>query len=252
MERDENHAVPRELLYMMPSVRGLKSWICLGSLCLLGCIELAAQPTQSVDGVVFKGGTLLVVKAGEATVATNETILPNGIKISTNGTYRVQKGKERHLTERQALGADGLLTSPDGTLQPVYDHIAVVKGQPTLFKDGEPTALVNNTELPDGRRIDAEGYLVSKTGLRRKLLDGETFDLAGKSVPISDTVVLKGGKVLVQKDGASIEVPAGRSLMMNDGTKVFGDGRMVLRDGTTTNLAPEEVVKIQGVAPKAQ
>lgn len=210
----------------------------------------AAQDGPPVERVLLKSGAMTVVQGGASLPMTNEVSLSHGIKVLTNGVFRLSSGKERHLAEGEVLSADGMLTSPDGRLKPVFDHVAMLKGQPILTKDGEPTPLSKDTDLPDGRRVTADGYLMSASGARRKILDGETFDLTGKTVPTSDTITLKDGKVMVQKDGSLMEVPPGRTLMMNDGTKVFGEGKVVMKDGSTKQLVPEDVLKVEGVAPK--
>src|SRR5438477_5183164 len=216
---------------------------------LLPCSRLAAQETSAVESVLLKEGRMTVVQRGASLPMTNEIILPHNIKVMTNGAFRVQNGKERQLTDGQVVGADGILINPDGTLRPVFDHIAFVKGQALLQRDGAVSPLAQDTDLPDGTRITNDGYLAGKAGSRRKLLDGETFDLAGKAVPVGDTITMKDGKVIVQKDGTSLEVPQGRSLMMNDGSKVFGDGTVTLKNGDKTNLVSGAILKLEGVTP---
>src|SRR5205823_1187113 len=145
----------------------LSLWTVLGALLL--CVSLRAQEPQAVERVMMNNGAMLIVQGGVSLPLTNEVSLPHGIKVMTNGTFRVHNGKARPLVEGQVLGADGMLTSPDGTLRPVFDHIAFLKGQALLIKDGEPSALSADVELPDGRHITGDGYLLSKSGLRRKL-----------------------------------------------------------------------------------
>lgn len=223
-------------------------WAVLGALVL--AVPLLADQAPTVERVFLKQGALFMVEGGKSLPVTNDLTLPHGIKVTTNGTFQVQEGKERPLLEGQELGADGMLTSPDGTLRPVFDHIAFVKGQPMIMKDGDLSPVENYLDLPDGRRITPDGYVTTKSGAPRKLLDGETIELTGKALPATDTITLKDGAVIVQKDGSSFEVPPGRTLMMNDGTKVFGDGTILMKDGTKKDLSPGEIVKVEGVEPK--
>jgi len=118
----------------------------------LFCIPLRAENNANVERVILKGGALFVVQAGATLPMTNEITLSHDIKVSTNGTFRVKDGKPRPLTEGQALGVDGMLTSPDGVVAPVFDHIAFVKGKVMMVKDGERSALADNLNLPDGVR----------------------------------------------------------------------------------------------------
>ncbi len=216
---------------------------------VLFCACLHAEKAVSVERVLFKDKAVWAVKGGASVLLTNEITLPLEIKVMTNGTYRVKGGKERPFAEGQVLGADGMLVSPDGTIKPVFDHVGVVGGKPVIMKDGDVSALEADTDLPGAGRVTPDGYLISKSGVRRKLLDGEIIDLTGQAISVSDSVVLKNGKVIVQKDGASFEVAPGRNLMMNDGSKVFGDGTVVMKDGTKVVLVPDEILKLEGVKP---
>jgi hypothetical protein len=38
--------------------------------------------------------------------------------------------------------------------------------------------------------------------------------------------------------------------MMNDGTKVFGDGTVIMKDGTSRKLAEGEVLTVEGVVTR--
>ena len=226
-------------------------------LALLGAFltftPLAAQAAEpKIDSVQFKKGVLNVLQDGVSAEATNEVTMPHDIKVSTNGTFRVNGGKERQLRDGQVLGADGMLASPDGTLKPVFDNIAVINGQPRLLRDGEVAPVQHNLVLADGSILTPDGFFVTKSGERRKLLDGETFELTGKPVASEDTIVLKEGKVWVQKDGNLLEVPPGRTIMMSDGTKVFGDGTVTAKDGARKTLVADEIVKIEGAAPRGR
>ena len=69
----------------------------------------------------------------------------------------------------------------------------------------------------------------------------------GTPIPALDTISLQHGKVVVQKEGTRLMIQPGRSIMMNEGTKVFGDGRVVSKDGTITNLAEGQILIIEGV-----
>jgi hypothetical protein len=183
---------------------------------------------------------------------TNTIGMPFEIKVMTNGTFRVKDGKARPLLKGQVLDNEGMLTSANGTRKPVYDNLEMVKGLPMLMKDGDVAQLTQDLPLGNGDTISADGFYVNKSGARTHLLDGEIFDLQGRAIPVSDTVLFQDGRILVQKDGSSMEVMPGRSLMMNDGTKIMGDGTLVLRDGSIKRLTPGEIFKIEGVRTRAK
>jgi hypothetical protein len=217
----------------------------LGAACL--SLPLSAQPVPSVERVFAKGGRVCVVANGATNLLEKELTLPNEIKVKTNATFRVKGGKERKLEEGQVLGADGVLTSPDGSVAPVFDNLAVKRGKVVLFKDGDASVLQSEYLLGDGFRITPEAYRVAPDGFQEKLLDGQMFRLDGQSIPVRDTITLANGKVRVQKDGSMLDVPLGRSMMMNDGTKVFGDGTVVFRDGSTRKLSEGEILAVEGL-----
>jgi len=82
------------------------------------------------------------------------------------------------------------------------------------------------------------------------LLDGQFFRLDGRSITAKDSIALNNGKVTVQKDGSLLTVARGRSLMMNDGTKVMGDGTVIMKDGTPRKLAEGETITVEGVVTR--
>lgn len=170
------------------------------------------------------------------------------IKVSTNGTFTVNKGKPRELKEGQILNKDGMLQSPDGKLEPVIDHAVLVKGKMMIYKDGTGTPLTREMTLPNGTRIDPSGTVRTFDGKLRRLIEGQMFQLDGTVVPAKDTVALLKGKVVVQKEGEQYEVQRGRTIMMNDGTKVFGEGYVVKRDGSRLTLAEGQILTVEGVA----
>ncbi len=191
-----------------------------------------------------------VVQGGQTFDMEQEVRLPHSITVMTNGTFKVKEGRERKLREGQVLGSDGMLISPDGSIVPVFDNILEKGGRPLITKDGVTTPLQQDYSFPDGRRIGTDGFVTLANGTRLQLLDGQMFTLDGKAIPSKDTITLRKGKVWVQKDGSLFEVPPGRSLMMNDGTKVLGEGTVIMSDGTEKKLVEEEILTVQGVVRK--
>jgi hypothetical protein len=215
----------------------------------LFALPLAAQ-NQPVERAFVKDGAVQVVQAGVTSPLTNELTLPNDIKVTTNTTFRVGKGKERPLLEGQVLDAEGMLTSPDGSVVPVLDHVAMRKGQVTVARDGEVAPLPGRLVLGNGVAVTPDGRFTLPDGNQTKLLDGEMFRLNGQPIPARDTVLWRGGTMRLQKDGSPLTVPATSSLMMSDGTKVFGNGTVVMKDGSTRKLAEGEILALPGVQRK--
>ncbi len=68
-----------------------------------------------VERVQMKAGQVVISPGEEVLQAPNRLQLPFNIVIETNGTFTVGSGKVRTLQEGETLGADGMLTKPDGT-----------------------------------------------------------------------------------------------------------------------------------------
>jgi hypothetical protein len=214
--------------------------------------RLQAAPPSSVDRVEFRSGKVLVWPGGETLVAPNDARLPHNIVVLTNGAFTVAGSKPRSLAEGDVLDSAGMLTRADGAVAPVMDHVAYQRGRVVVVKDGAGGEARQPVTLGDGARIDPDGRLTPASGSARRLLDGELFLLDGTAVPTRDTILLRDGRVRVQKDGSAMMLAAGASLMMNDGTKVFGDGRIVRPNGETITLREGQIFPVPGVATRAR
>jgi hypothetical protein len=210
-------------------------------------VATGAEELKKVDQVRVQAGDLIAVEGGETFTPTNSVVMPFGIKVMTNLTYTVNGGSERKLLEGQILNKDGTLQSADGSLMPVMDHITQKNGRVMAFKDGAFIAVDSELQLADGSRVYADGTYVKKSGERIRLLDGQLIKLDGSTLAATDTALLKGGKVVVQKDGSSITLRPTQSMMMSDGTKIMGDGTVINKDGSSSKLVEGEVLKLEGV-----
>lgn len=211
----------------------------------------AATPANPVDRVQLKDARILSWQDGRVHKPTNEVAMPYGIVVQTNGVFKVGAGRERTLQEGDILGRDGMLTKLDGSITPVMDHVTLNRGRVLVVKDGESAVLTGAIRLGDGSTVLADGTLVLPSGAPRKLLDGE-LRFAGGALPARDTITMQGGKVKVQKDGAMLTVEPGRSVMMNDGTKVLSDGTVIKFNGEQTKVKEGQVLIIDGVVTRAR
>jgi hypothetical protein len=219
--------------------------VALGSAILCGV--LMAAPLVSADKVQFQKGKVLVMQNNALTEAKQEVALPFDILVNTNGAYTVAGGKPRQLQEGEVLDRSGMLLKSDGTLAPVMDHVAMNRGRVVVVRDGDAGEVKDTVKLGDGSTISADAYLTPANGTRRRLLDGEIFFLKGGALPSRDTVSMKDGRVMVQKDGSPLVIQGSRTITMNDGTKVFGDGTVVKFNGETTKLREGETIVLEGV-----
>ncbi|HAV64723.1 MAG TPA: hypothetical protein DCY13_20445 [Verrucomicrobiales bacterium] len=208
--------------------------------------ESSVEPVK-VEQVSVKNGVLHATGDEGGFTPTNSVVLPFDVKVRTNLTFTVSGGKARKLQEGQTIRKDGTLQSPDGSVMPVVDHVAVKNGQVVIVKDGERSKLDSPTRLADGSRIEPDGTMVSPGGSRTRLLDGQLFKLSGESFPATDTATLMDGQVVLQKDGSKIQLRTTQMMMMSDGTKVHGNGRVEYRDGRTLQLAEGQTIRTEGV-----
>jgi len=212
---------------------------------------VAAEPEKTAEEVSLKDGKLTFVEGGNVLPLDENVVLPNDIKVSTKGTFTVNGGKERKLKEGQVLDKNGMLTSADGSVVPVVDHITRLKGQLMLVKDGEATVVDHDITFPDGSKVTPDSTFYAPNGALRRILDGDLFKLNGKPIPTRDTISLQGKTVVVQKDGSLIRLRPEQSIMMNDGTKALGNGTVITPDGDTITLTDGQIMEVAGVvAPK--
>ena len=208
--------------------------------------SLIAEDKAPAERVTFKGGKVLVPQNGKLTEAIVDTTLATDIVVKTNGVFNVGKGKARQMREGQIIDAQGMLSSPDGTVVPVFDHIALRKGRVEIVTDGDAKTLSREYALPNGAKVLPDGTL-RQGGSMKRLLDGQLLRLDGNVVASTDTVSLVGGKVVLYKDGGKTDLRRGQTMAMSDGTKVSGDGYVIRPDGTRSVLKEGETLKLPGV-----
>jgi hypothetical protein len=211
------------------------------------CPSSQAQTASKVDRVIMKEDKPNILEQGKRVPLAKDLQLSDILLVSTNGTFTVKKGKPRKLQDGQILGKDGMLTSPDGRLEPVIDHVVMEGGRLVLYKDGQSSILNGEFVLPNGARIATDGTLKSVDGQTRRFIEGQMIELDGTMVPSKDTVTLRKGVVFVQKEGNQFEIKPAQTIMMNEGTKVFGNGLVLKRDGTRIQLAEGQVLTLDGV-----
>jgi len=221
-------------------------WIALSA----ACLGQVAAPASKVDKVQYQGSKVIVSPGSRILAAPEEVTLPFNIVVKTNGTYTVKEGSLRALQEGDSLGADGMLSKADGTITPVFDHVSRQRGRVRLFKDGQGSDPSEVLKLADGTAISPDGKIIVPNGSSRFLLDGEIFKLEGGVVAARDTITKQNGRVMVQKDGSTVPVEPGRSIMMNDGTKVLSDGTVIKANGEQSVLTEGQVITIEGVVAR--
>ena len=120
---------------------------------------LAAASVTIATKAQFKGQKGLSWPDGKVLMAPDEIVFPPCIVVRTNGTYTVQSGKERQLQEGEQLGADGMLTRPDGSISLVIDHVTLSRGRVVGFKDGAAADVREPLKLGVGAIVSPDGKI---------------------------------------------------------------------------------------------
>jgi len=215
---------------------------------MLLSLGLNSKAAQNPERVTFKRGEVLILQNGKTSPLEQDIDFPKQIKISTNGTFTVKSGKPRNFSEGQILDQEGMLTNPDGSVTPVIDHVTMKNGKVLVVRDGDSQPLQQDLALGDGTKVLPDGSLRTPDGRLKRLIDGQLLMLDGAVLPAKDTVSLQDGAVVVQKDGSLLKINPTQTIMMNDGTKVFGNGTVLLPDGRSVNLVEGQILTIEGVA----
>jgi hypothetical protein len=223
-------------------------WIVV--LLFLIAARLGAAEDTTIERVLKQDGKILIQRNGKTEEMGKAVALANHVAVATNGTFKVDGGKERKLQEGQAISRDGSLISSDGSVVPVVNHLIMQRGQVIVVIDGDAAPLSGNMAFPNGGVITGDGSFTGPDGRTIRLLDGQVFRMNGSPLAAKDTVTLRGGRVMVQKDGSLLSVAPTSSLMMNDGTKVLGEGALIKPDGERMALQEGEVVVIPGVVTR--
>jgi hypothetical protein len=209
-------------------------------------LPLQAEPDSSIDGVKFQDGKAYGMHGDRLEVIEDSVELPLHVKVNSDGTFKVADGKQRQLEPGQVIRRDGWILNPDGSIQPVVDHVAMKAGQVLLVRDGRAGTITGPITLTNNLYITPDGFCDYPDGRHARLLDGQLFRLDGTSIPSKDTVTLKNGQVYVQKDGSLLSLTPIQVMGMNDGTRIHGDGLIQRLDGTTTQLHEGQTILIDG------
>lgn len=198
------------------------------------------------DAVTFKDKQIYAIHGDKLDLLTANLTFPDKVMVSTNGTFKVGKGNDRNLQERQVLRRDGWLVNADGSVQPVVDHVGIKEGRTYIVRDGQASQLTSTMNFPNGMSINPDGSGGNLPGGRTRALDGQLFRLDGSSIQAKDTVTLKNGRVVIQKDGTLITLGSAQMMGMSDGTRVYGNGSLQKQDGSVIQLQEGQTVLIEG------
>jgi hypothetical protein len=224
--------------------------LCAGLLLAVCAVSLRAKGDDLADAAAVKGQSAYSVRGEDWQMLQTVLKFPQEVEVNTNGEFTVAGGKARKLLEGQLLLHDGWIVYPDGSIEPVVDHVQMKAGRVIVVRDGVVTTVTAQMTFPNGLSISPDGWADYPSGSHARLADGQLFRMDGSPIPAKDTVTLKGGAVVVQKDGSLIRLVSNQIMGMNDGTKVQGDGFLVRPDGTVIRLYEGETVFVEGRAAR--
>jgi hypothetical protein len=215
---------------------------------ILAGLSLSARADDVPEAVTVRQAKIYSLQ-GETVAALTENLkLAADLEINTNGNFQVAAGKPRALREGQILRRDGWLVNADGSVEPAADHLAMQAGKVVMVRNGETEPVTEPLSLPNNFKVNPDGTCLYPDGKRTRLRDGQLFGLDGAPIPSKDTVTLKNGQIVVQKDGVLIPLAAGKIMGMNDGSRIYGNGSIQKRDGTTIQLREGKTILIDGAA----
>ncbi len=233
----------------MKAIAQFRLWFGAGVLALLAAWAVRAEVDRSVDGVQYRGGQVYCLRGENSEAVEAKTIeLPFDVKVfATNGTFKVGEGKARKLGEGQIIRRDGWLVSPDGSVQPVFDHLAMLRGKAWLVRDGQASVLTEPMTLTNNWTFAPDEECTFPDGASTRLTDGQLFRLDGTPLPAKDAASLINGQVVMQRDGALISLQPNQAMGMGDGSRVSGDGTVTRQDGSISRLEKGRTVLFDGI-----
>lgn len=207
-----------------------------------------AQALPPAEAVIGYTNRAFILHGNETTPLVAPLSLPRGITVFTNAAYQVKDGKLRHLKEGQILRADGFLLNPDGSTEPVRDHLVMKGAQVWVVKDGVAKALTRPLTLPDHTVIQPDGFYARPNGRFARLVDGQLLTLQGVPITGLDTITLRNGKTIVYKAGAVIPLKSPNEIIgMYDGARVSAQGLVTFPNGESLQLAEGQTIAVPGV-----
>jgi hypothetical protein len=229
------------------SIMNMNRIICAGLLTILGAVPLQVRADNAADAATVESNRVYSVQGDTRELLVENLKFPSEVEVDTNGNFQVAHGKKRALQAGQMLRRDGWLLNADGSIEPVFDHLAMQAGKVLLVRDGQTEALTEPMAFPNHLHVDPDGSCIYPDGSRTRLVDGQLFRLDGTPIIAKDTITFKNGHVVLQKQGSIIPLSPVQVMGMNDGTRVYGDGSIEQNGGARTKLRDGQTILVDGV-----
>ncbi|MBI1842274.1 MAG: hypothetical protein HYR88_15670 [Verrucomicrobia bacterium] len=210
---------------------------------LVGSPESPGAAFQSVPCVRMRSGRVEVLRAGIQAPLLRALRLPNEIELHPDGVLLKRGAPIGKLAEGERLFMDGALFRPDGSMTYPQEHFVRVKGKLMRVVQGVAEPVPPGQQLENGTWIGEYGRMIMPNGYASHLQDGQIFQPDGQELRAWDTITYRDGRVVLFKDGSLIPLPPGRTMVMNDGTLVRGDGSL-LRHSAARAYASEAPVRL--------
>lgn len=209
--------------------------------------SIPAQELKNLDYITLKSGEVLVVKGDVSEKLDKDLALPGGLSVSTNGIVKVD-GKEVELKDAQKLTLDGYWLGDDGLLVPFQDHYTLKDGKVYFVQNGMFKPVNEDVVFKNGIRLKTDGTINTSSGMVVRLQSGQMLSPDGEPLQAKDHVIMKDGKLQIQRDGAIVTLAPGTLMGMSDGTKVKSDGTIITHSGQTFVLKEGERLTLDGAA----
>ena len=158
------------------------AWAWVSGLCPI----ISAQ--ESAEYFLYKDEKVWALEKGGIVPLTENVKLSNNIVVRTNGTFQIGSHRPRPFLDGQILGADGMLLSPHGQIEPVLDHVALVFGETVVAVNGEKIAVDQNIQLGTDKVLTPDRVLLGGERGWMRVIDGQLFTTDGKTIPAVLTV----------------------------------------------------------------
>lgn len=197
--------------------------------------------------VYNKGGQVFIVTNSLSHLLEKELALTPQLTVLTNAILKVSGAADRKLVEGRKLTLDGFWLGEDGLLSQFNEHY-IMKDRVLFFvQEGVFNRVDREVIFPNGIRLRADATVLTPDGKVIRLQDGQGLSTAGKTLQAIDHVMFLGGKLVLQKDGSLIGLPAG-VMGMSDGTKISASGLITTRSGAQFTLKEGQRMTLPGAA----
>lgn len=163
-----------------------------------------------------------------------------GTQQSTQPSRTQQPGTQQ--SNRQSGNRQSTMT---------VDHIMMKNGRMMVVKSAVSSSMDTEMTLSDGTVVSSTGVVKTPDGRTMIMKDGDMIDMNGqtlKSEKMRDHMMLRGGKVVMNRNGARSMVE--HDMILENGTVVSPSGIVRTKDGKTMQLREGEKVDMSGMIIK--